>query len=462
MALWVIMLGTFLGPLDASIVNVALPEIAAEFGVRLTVVSWVSSAYMLANATLILVMGRLGDIWGLRRVYVSGFAVFGLGSLACAFATTVSWLIAARVLQAAGASMMFATGPALVSVVVPAERRGRALGMVSLSVSMGLMTGPPLGGLLVGRFGWPAVFLVNVPLAVVVAGLAYATLPKDKPIREAFDGFGALLGGCSLFCLLFGLSEADRWGWISLPVLALFAGSVVLGVLFLLLENRLREPLLDLNLFASPTFASGAGAAVLCYLAMMSVAFLMPFYLLRVRGLSPEGAGLVLIATPLGMALCAPLAGRLTDRQGTRELASVGLIVLTIALIYLALLRPDTNLASLMVTLFILGAGSALFQTPNTTAILGATPRHRIGIGSAIVGAARSLGMSLGVALTAAIVTCALHNPNLLGQGRQLTPAEGKLFLNGSGIVFLAAAALVLVGSFLAAHRQPGPHPQRK
>lgn len=454
----VIMAGTFLAPLDSSIVNIALPEIAAQLGVRLTAVGWVSSAYLLTNAALILTMGRLGDLWGLRKVYVSGFALFGLFSIWCALAPSLGVLVAGRALQAVGAAMLLAAGPAIIANEFPIGERGRALGMVALSVSFGLMAGPLLGGFLVGSFGWPAIFVVNIPLAFIVSIAAWRVLPADCPIEEPLDLVGSGLGAVSLLSLLLAMSEGERLGWGSVTVLGLFAAAFAFGAAFAAYEGRTDHPMLDFRIFRNWAFTSGVLAATLSYVALFAVTFLMPFYLMRVLGAEPRIAGLVMGATPAVMAFVAPLAGRMSDRWGSRGLATVGILGVAASLWTFSGIAADTSLPYVALLLLGLGLGSSIFQVPNTNGVLSETPRAQRGVGSAIIAEARTLGMALGIAVTGAIVATAGAGDVLASVGA-LTSSEADVAVRGMAVAFRAAAVVALVAAALSWSR--GPEPDR-
>ncbi len=400
----VLMVGTFLAPLDSSIVNIALPKISTQLGAPLSSVSWVADAYLLTSVTLLLSMGRLGDMWGLRNLYVGGLLIFGAGSLACAFSPVLSVLVASRVLQASGAAMLFAAGPAMVARTFPPNKRGTALGIISLAVAAGLTAGPALGGFLVGAFGWPSIFWINVPLSVIAAAIAWRTLVNEESIGEKFDLLGAVLAGGALLSLLGALTEVEKFGPASVEILGALVVSLVLGLSFIWWERRVTHPMADLRLFKSAGFSAGLASALLSYMAMFSVTFTMPFFLLRARELPEMAAGAVLTLLPLAMALLAPYAGRLSDRIGSRVLSSVGLLVLTAGLIVASFTVQSTPLWFVAGYLFVVGAGMAIFQTPNTAAVLGATPRARHGVGSAFIAVARNGGMALGIAMTAGIV----------------------------------------------------------
>lgn len=437
----VLLVGTFLAPLDSSIVNIALPQIAARLGQTLAEVSWVATAYLLTSASLLLSMGRVGDVWGLRRLYVGGLAVFAVGSAACAASTTLEMLVLSRIAQAVGASMLFAAGPALVTRTFPAGRRGRALGYISLAVSAGLTVGPALGGLLVGTFGWPSIFIINIPLALIAGTIAWRLLPDECPRGERFDIVGALLAGLALLSLLLGLGriESSAYGEAGTGV----AVAVLLGAVFLWWERRAPHPMVDLRLFSSHAFSAGITAALLAYLSLFSVTFTMPFYLLRVQGFDPRVAGLVLTITPLAMAAIAPFAGRASDRMGSRGLATIGLVTLAAGLLGVSMLAPQSPVVAIGACLVCVGSGMAVFQTPNTASVLKATPRQRAGIGSAFVAEARNVGMAIGIALTAAVLGAQMGGGLPGGEGA-LSPEAAGTFMTGMALACRLCAGIAL------------------
>jgi EmrB/QacA subfamily drug resistance transporter len=454
------MVGTFLAPLDSSIVNIALPDIAAHFQAPLSQVTWVATAYLLASATLLLSMGRLGDTWGLRNLYVWGLAIFGLGSAACAMSTTLAWLIGARVLQSVGAAMLFAAGPAIVARTFPPEKRGAALGIISLAVSAGLTAGPALGGVLVHAFGWQSIFLINIPLSAIAAVIAWRTLVAEEPVGERFDFLGAVLAGGALLTLIGALTEAGTKGFASLEVIGALVASAILGFSFIWWEGRAPQPMVDLRLFTAHEFSAGLAAALLAYMAMFSIIVTMPFYLVRARGMREDAAGLLLTMLPLAMALLAPWAGRLSDRIGSRMLATVGLVILAGALAAISTAQVASPLWFVGLCLFGAGAGMAIFQTPNTSAVLRAAPRYRAGVASAFIAEARNVGMALGIALTAGIVTAALGSAAaVLDQTAHLTAGISDSLVAGMSTSMRVAVALALVAAALSWFFRGDEHP---
>lgn len=454
----VLAVGTFLAPLDSSIVNIALPSIAGAFGAGLPAVGWVATAYVLTTASLVLAMGRLADIYGLRRLYVLGLTVFALGSAASALAPGLNVLIATRVFQATGAAMMFATGPALVSRTFPEGRRGWALGWISLSVSAGLTIGPTLGGALVGLWGWQGIFVLNIPLALTMAMVAHRLLPKDCPEAEPFDLPGAFLAAATLTSLLLSLSEITRVGLTAPTTVGFALTAVASGWGFLWAEGRATHPLLDLGMFRAWGFSAGLISAMLSYMALFAVTFTMPFYLLKVLGLAPQEAGLLLTATPLAMAVFAPMAGRASDRMGSsRGLASGGLFMVGVVLATFTYLGVDTHPALIAAGLFCLGSGLSVFVAPNTADVLRATPRARVGVGSALIGQARNLGFALGIGVTALVISLRLGGADLMASPDVLSRADGELFVGAMHGAFLVASSIAFVGAAIAWSRGAAP-----
>lgn len=422
-----------MGPLDASIVNVGLPFLASALGMHLLRAEWVVTAYFLVITVLLLVWGRLGDLVGHRSVYLGGFAVFALGSLTCGLAPSGGALIGARVVQALGAGMMMAVGPALVARAFPPGRRGQALGIIGMVVAAALAVGPPLGGFLVERWGWRSLFLVNLPVAALGiawgrkvlplgsggriseatpgaaasaapgAGLGGSGAGNPLSLSARFDWAGAaLLAGGLLAALLF-LSEGQRWGWSSGPSLVLLLGGGSLLLFFFLRQWQAKEPMLDLGLFRSRTFSGATSAALLNFMGQSSVLFLLPFYLREVRGLEGQEIGLLLLPAPLAVLVVAPIAGTLADRVGARPLSFLGQGLIALDLFLLGRLA-GAPLWQLALLLGSIGVGGGLFQPSNNTAIMNSVPFERLGTASGMLATVRNLGMSIGVAVAAAIL----------------------------------------------------------
>ena len=401
-------IGTFMSALDSSVVNTVLPVIENYFKSDIAAVEWAVVIYLLVVSSLLLSFGRLGDLQGHKRLYLAGFLIFVTASALCGLAPSVGLLVAARTIQALGAAMLFANSPAILTRSFPPQQRGQALGMQATMTYLGLAVGPSLGGWLTQILGWRAVFYINVPVGLLAFGLSLAFITSDHSENarlEDFDWRGALLFSAGLIFLLLGLNQGQAWGWISLAILGCLAAAVILLSFFIWLEKRTATPMLDLSLFQGRLFSASTASAALNYVCLYFVIFLMPFYLIQGRGLDPAHAGLYLTAQPVIMAIAAPLSGSLSDRIGSRLLSTAGMTILGAGLFMLSLLGPSSSEGSILFSLAIVGLGTGIFISPNTSALMGSAPRQRQGIASGILATARNVGMVIGVGLAGAILS---------------------------------------------------------
>ncbi len=438
----------YMAALGNSIVNAILPVIADSFGTDLSAVQWVVTTFLLVQSGLLLTFGRLGDLYGHKRVYLAGLVVLVAGSALCGAMPSTATLVAARVLQGIGASMLIANSPAILIQVFPPEQRGKALGIQATAVYLGLATGAPLGGWLTDLFGWRSVFYVNVPIGMLALLLGLRALKGTtrSERQESFDLAGAAVYVLGLVALLLALNRGHDWGWTSPLVL----GSLVLGVLllglFAAIERRIRSPMLDLGLFARRSFTAPVVSALLNYGSSIATTFLLPFALIQGRGLSPGQAGLVLTCQPLVMALTASLSGALSDRVGSRVPATLGMVVLAVGLLLLSRLGVEAPVWLIAAALALVGLGVGLFTSPNNSALMGAVPAQRRGVTSGVLSTARTLGMLLGIGLAGAVYATALA-----GTGSE----DGAAVVWAANVGLLVASGLALVGAVTSAVR-PG------
>jgi len=403
---------TFMSALDTSVVNSILPVIIRSLGSDIATIQWVVTIYLLIVSGLLLSFGRLGDLRGHKPFFLLGFGIFILSSAFCGLASSAGWLIAFRGLQALGAAMLAANSPAILTKNFPATQRGQALGLQATMTYLGLMVAPSIGGWLTDSFTWRAVFFINIPVGLLAFSLSWLFIPaEEKPAHtERFDLTGALLFLAGLVALLLWLNQGHDWGWITpVSVLSLTIAIVCL-VLFTRIEYRLSSPMLDMSLFKDSVFSLSIISAILIYMAIFSILFLMPFYLIQGRELNPSQAGLILTIQPLVMAISAPFSGTISDRFGTRVPCILGMGILSFGLFFLTRLEPSTSYSDIAVALGIAGLGIGTFISPNNSAIMGSAPRHRQGIAAAILATARSVGMVLGIGLSGAILTTILSN----------------------------------------------------
>ena len=438
--------------LDTSVVNTVLPVIGKSFQSEVASVEWVVTIYLLVLSALLLSFGRLGDLRGHKIIYISGFIVFVGSSMLCGLAPNVLTLVICRGFQALGAAMLAANSPAILTKSFPSEQRGKVLGLQATMTYLGLTVGPSFGGWLASVAGWQAVFYINFPIGILAIWLSLMSIPTDKAHKpnERFDWLGAVLFMIALSALLLGLNQGHNWGWSSSPILILLGGSVALFMLFYHVERTEINPMLDLSLFSKRRFTLTASSAVLNYIGVYSVIFLMPFYLIQGRMFTTAEAGLLLTAQPVVMAIVAPLSGTLSDRWGTRWPTVIGMAILTVGLFFLALLGPESSTRTIALSLGVMGLGTGMFISPNNSALMGAAPRHRQGIAAGILATARNFGMVLGVGISGSIFTTLISH----GAGSTaVSDVGGAIFFKAIQVSFLVAAGIGFIGVFTSASR---------
>ncbi len=395
---------TILATIDASIVNVAFPTLVDELGTSFNIIQWVALGYMLTIATLTMGMGRLGDVVGKKKLFVTGIVVFTAASAACGLVPNVSWLIGFRVLQAVGAVLILALGAAILVEAFPPSERGKSLGWIGTTVSIGIITGPVLGGLLISSFSWRAIFFINIPVGIVSTYLALRFVPKTAPPRgQRFDIAGAVLMSIALFSLSLALTLGQDAGFGSPLILIAFAASLLSAVAFVLVELKVESPMLQLRLFRSPVLTVSVVSGFLTYSCLAATFFLLPFYLEGVLGFEVGQVGLLLGAAPLMVGLVSPISGTLSDRLGIRRLTLFGLVLIATSYIGFITFDVDTTALHYLLIAVPLGIGVGVFNSPNNSAIMGSVPPEYMGIGGGLLTITRLLGQITGVAVLGSI-----------------------------------------------------------
>ena len=436
---------TFMTALDTSVVNTVLPVINQSFESQVATIEWVVTIYLLMVSGLLLSFGRLGDLRGHKPVFLLGFGIFISSSALCGMSPFAAALIAFRGLQALGAAMLAANSPAILTKNFPASQRGQALGVQATMTYLGLTVAPSVGGWLTDLLSWRAVFYINVPVGLLAFLLSWRFIPIDPPSDnpERFDLAGALLFMSGLVLLLFGLNQGHAWGWTSPAILGILLLSLVFLVAFIIFESRQANPMLDLSLFKRRVFSSSVLSAVMNYITLFSIIFLLPFYLLQGRGLTPSQAGLLLTAQPLIMAIIAPISGTLSDRIGTRLPSVFGMALLALGAYLLSRLGPQSAYLNVALALGIVGLGTGVFISPNNSALIGSAPHHRQGIAAGVLATARSTGMVLGIGLAGAIFTTVMAQSQ---SDIALFAATRASFLFASGIAVAGVVTASLRG----------------
>jgi EmrB/QacA subfamily drug resistance transporter len=443
-ALAVSTLAGFLTPFMGASINVALPSIAHEFSMPAVSLSWVATAYILAAAVFMVPFGRLADIHGRKKIFTAGIAVYTVSSGLAALSFSAASLIALRALQGLGAAMMLGPSVAILTSVFPPGERGRAIGINTAAVYIGLSLGPVFGGFLTQNFGWRSLFLVNLPVGILAFVVTLARLRGEwaEARGESFDAAGSAVFGLSLASLMYGFSRLPSSTGVVLVLLGLasLAG-------FILYEKRSPAPVLDVRLFAcNRVFAFSNAAALINYSATAAVAFLLSLYLQYIKGFSPRSAGLVLVAQPIVMAVFSPLAGKASDRIEPRIVASTGMAISGAGLLLFAFLGEGTSIAFIIGSLLCLGFGFALFSSPNTNAVMGSVDKRLAGVASSTLGTMRLTGQMLSLGVSVLVIALFMGNA-------RIQPENFHLFLKSLRAAFAVFGGLCVIGVFASLAR---------
>ena len=441
--------GLFMIMLDNTVVNVALPSIQRDLGVGLSELEWIVAGYALTFAALMLTGGKLADLLGRRLIFVVGLAIFTASSLACGLAESGDVLIGARIVQGVGAALMNPATLSIIAATFPPEQRGMAIGIWAGVSALALAIGPLVGGLITEHVDWSWIFFVNVPvgLVAIAASLLIIRESRDESEVQRLDLPGLVASGLGLFALTYALIEANTYGWSSGRILGAFAVAAVALAAFVVLEHRQRVPMLDLSLFRSGTFAGANLVVLLVALAMFGVFFFVSLYMQNILGYSAVEAGAAFLPMTILIILLAPVAGRTSDRVGSRWLLTVGMTLVATQLVYFSRLEVDSTYWDLLPGLLVGGVGMSLTMTPSAAAAVRSIPVDKSGVGSAVLNAFRQVGGSMGIAVMGAIIA------------HQIGAERSKAaFVDGFSTALLVAAAIALLGALVAA-ALVRPHP---
>ena len=400
-------LAAFMAALDGTIVNIALPTISEIFDLSSSSVSWVSTIYLLVMAGSLLVVGKLTDTIGYRKIFLTGFVLFTIGSFACGFLPEFtglfSTLLAARVLQALGGVMMTVIAPAMLSRYMPGAARAKGMSVVILFASLGMALGPTLGGILTEYLSWNWIFYINVPVGIAALILGIFVLPRDDVAKftlKGFDGAGAVLIFIGLAALLYAFSEGYSVGWTSAPILACLIVAVICIVSFIICEKKVKSPILDLALFKNPSFLVMNVVLCMMYFTLAGAEYLLPFYLQLIKDLTTFQSGLVLTVMSLGMMVSGVLSGQIYAKLigKIRILILSGVAILTVGYFFLSHISPVSGLGVVALGLGLIGFGAGLTTTAASTLLLGSVKPEKNGMVSSITSLERYAPMTIGIA----------------------------------------------------------------
>jgi EmrB/QacA subfamily drug resistance transporter len=434
----------FMTAFMGSSTNIALPNIGRELAMDAVSLGWIAMAFSLAVATFLLPFGRLADILGRKRIYTIGLGIYVIGSTLVGLAISGSMLIGCRIVQGLGGAMMFGTSTAILTSVYPPGERGRVLGINTAAVYTGLSAGPFLGGLMTQYLGWRSIFLIGAALGAGVMGLVFWRLKGEwaEARGEPFDFTGTVIYGLAIVAFMVGMSRLPQWLGFGL-----LAVGLIIGAGFVRWETIARQPLINMDLFRrNRIFALSNVAALTNYSATAAVGFLLSLYLQYIKGLSPQQAGLVLIAQPTVQAVFSPLTGRLSDTIESRVVASIGMAFTAVGLVFLAFLSRATSFRYIIMSLALLGFGFALFSSPNTNAVMGAVDRRLYGVAASALSTMRTLGMMFSIGVATLVFAVVI--------GRvQITQQHYDAFLAGVRIAFTIFAVACVAGIFASLAR---------
>jgi len=443
---------TIMATLDSSIVNIALPIIRADFKVDIVVVEWVVVSYLLTISSLLMVFGRIADLYGRKRIFMAGIVIFTLSSVMCSFAGSIYGLIISRSFQGIGASCLTANGMSIITAAFPANERGKVMGWMGTIVAFGLSAGPILGGILTHLLGWRSIFFINLPVGIFAIYLAQKFLKESVRQKSVnFDFIGAALLTITLMAFLLAFTEYQNWGG---GAFAGLMGIVVIStILFIRQEKSAPHPMLDLSLFKDNIFTNSSLAAFLNFAGRFSAVFLFPFYLVDLRGLNTSSAGLLMTPVPLFMAVAAPYAGTLSDKIGSRLLTTLGSLITAAGFLMVIFLQPQTSFVFIIAALFLMGIGGGVFNSPNNSAIMGSVPPNRLGNAGAMTSLVRNLGMIVGIAWSGALFNALCHS--------EAHYSEAKLVIPALSIAMLVSFVILLFAAYVSyTKREPVKAPR--
>lgn len=444
-----ILLLTFMTALDGSIVNVALPTMSKALSVNTQSISWVFSAYLIGICTLILAFGKLGDLKGKMKIFKIGVVLFTLGSLMCGLSITLPILIIARIVQSVGAAAAMATSQGIITEAFPKNERGKAFGLFGTFVALGTMIGAPLGGFIISIFDWNYIFLINIPIGIIVLVFCKKFLPKEHVKARKFpDIKGFLLLVITIVTFFIAVMQGGALNYNHPFIIICFIISIITFILFIIVEKKADEPMLDLDIFKSKLFSISIFCAFISFVALFCLSMVNPFYLQYTLKYSPAITGLLMMFYSVIISFVSPFSGTLSDKIGSEFLTFIGLVIMGVGLFLMTLLSVSTPIPLFIGFIIIIALGAGLFQSPNTSLIMSTVNKDQLGIAGSVNALVRNLGMSVGTALA----TSLLYNRMSHKAGyKVLTYIEGRddIFMYGMRYVYMVAGAFCIIGAII-------------
>ncbi len=444
----------FMATLDGSIVNIALPVITHSLNTNISSVQWIVTSYLLTISVLLLVWGKISDMYGRKIIFISGIAIFTIGSIMCGLSQNLPMLVVSRVFQAIGASSTMALSQGIIASIFPPSERGRALGITGTTVSIGSLVGPSLGGIILNITGWQTIFFINIPVGIIGIIFAIIVIPNlhEAAQNKKFDIKGSLLFIFSITMLFTGMlffqdAIIELWVFISMFIVA-----TLLLIFFVRYQLRIENPLIDLNLFKNRIFSFGLSSAFLNFIALNSTILFLPFYLLTARKFDPFTAGLILSAYPAVSAIVAPISGWLSDKITYRPLTIIGLSLGFISLMKIATFSTQTSVPELIIVMGLTGGSMSIFMSPNNSSVMGSVPKDRLGIAGGVSALFRNLGMVTGTTLSV-IIFSFVSKINIDKLSGKFSLINIDMFMTGFRAVMILAALSCLFALIISIFR---------
>ena len=456
--MWLILIATclftFMSTLDGSIVNIAMPTMSKDLAISMNEAEWIVSVYMITICCLLIFWGRISDTIGKIKIFKIGTLIFIMGSLFCGISSTLEMLLISRIIQATGASMTMATNYGIITENFPPEMRGRSLGVLGSFVSLGSIAGPGIGGVIIQKYTWHYIFLINIPIGIFAFVLGYFVFPKSKKkdIPLNLDYLGFILFDMFIISLFIGIFIGQIIGFTKLSIIILFIIAVCSFVGFIFREKRANNPLIDLTIFNNKSFSVGLACAVLIFSSNLFMNTLLPFYLQDTLKLSSLVSGFILMCVPIAMVIVAPISGALSDKIGSEGLTFLGLFIVSVSQLLFILIGLKTTISYLVILTLLAGTGVALFQSPNNSIIMSSVEHNHLGIAGSINSLARNIGMVTGLSLSTTILYSSMtqkagYKVNGYINGRD------DLFLYGMHIAFLVSFSLCFIAFIITGIR---------
>ena len=456
--MWLILIATclftFMSTLDGSIVNIAMPTMSKDLAISMNEAEWIVSVYMITICCLLIFWGRISDTIGKIKIFKIGTLIFIMGSLFCGISSTLEMLLISRIIQATGASMTMATNYGIITENFPPEMRGRSLGVLGSFVSLGSIAGPGIGGVIIQKYTWHYIFLINIPIGIFAFVLGYFVFPKSKKkdIPLNLDYLGFILFDMFIISLFMGIFIGQVIGFTKLSIIILFIIAVCSFIGFIFREKRAKNPLIDLTIFNNKSFSVGLACAVLIFSSNLFMNTLLPFYLQDTLKLSSLMSGFILMCVPIAMVIVAPISGALSDKIGAKGLTFLGLFIVSISQLLFILIGLKTTISHLVLLTLLAGTGVALFQSPNNSIIMSSVEHNHLGIAGSINSLARNIGMVTGLSLSTTILYSSMtqkagYKVNGYIDGRD------DLFLYGMHIAFLVSFSLCFIAFIITGIR---------